>query len=502
MTLFIADTCDDEILGGGGGSGSNVTSFTYTYATETGTIATDQPATFNAVIPMVNINKTLFVDPVYGDDGTALIGSMSLKYASIDAALAAVVGLSDYTIHLFPGNHLMNNPFTVANVLKIYISSGAKLQTNTGTTSFLVNQAQQLYIFGDGGIERFETLAQHSNPSDQIPCEVYIKGVNIESSGGAPILDVTSMIYSIEYNGIFDSYVDGSGWSSGSISCDLWRTSSYIFRLTDFTLSNGETKYTDYGPQKLTIKGRTKPNCTIINEVQCGNAMYLVQGAEPYKTQINLFCDFESVDGFFVNQGRGIINWHGNLFHSKSDLAGNELPWYYCDQMIENNQKRPVFRHLEGVAVSATHPVYGDSLNNEIFALSSPVIFELYGKYANSGLNPGSGAWPIVYVTNQNGTGEVRLVLGGEFKSRGNDIAPILINDSVVPGNDIRLEVRDCAINTQFDYCIDTNVEMRIYTYHSLVSNKNYNPLISEGLSEDRTMIDSNILLEIPEYGV
>lgn len=452
----------------------------------------------------VLVNNTVYVDPFYGDDGTAIPNSMVLKYQTIDAALTAISGFSDYTVYLLPGNHNMTNPFNVTNSLNIYISEGAKLQTNTITTSFLVDPGIQLRIHGDGWIERTAILAANSSSGSSVPCEVYISGVNIESSGANPILEVTSMIYSIEYNGIFDSYVEGQGWSRGSISCDLWRTSSYIFRLLNFTASSGEIKYSDYGPQTLTIKGRTKPNCLIVNEVACGNAMYLEAGVESYKTIINLHADFDSQDGFFFNHGRGIVNWYSNLYHSKSDLAGNEVPWYICDQSIEDDTLRPVLRHY-GVAVSTTHPAFAGSQNNEIFYIQTPTIIELNGKYENSGFDSGLGPWPIVKFSPNLGAGESVIKLNGEFKSNGGDVAPISILSAggSNPSHTPRLEVKNSTIRTLYDYCIDTDYDnLNIWTYYSLNANRNYHPNIIEGFSEDRTIIDDNVQVDVPEYGI
>ena len=500
MALFIVDFCDPS-TGGGGGSGSNVTSLTYTPSTEVLNLTTDQPASFNTTIPTVKVDNTFFVSDQYGNDGTAVQGSMTLKYQTIDAALAAAVLVPDSVVYVMPGNYSVTTMVSVTSGLKIYLMPGANLQSNGAPFSFSVDPAITFRIEGYGDIERNTPLAGNSNPSNAIPCEIYIRGRYIQSSGANAILDASSMKFGVEFDGIYDSYIDCLGWCYGYVATDLWRTSFRVLNLSRFSGNDGETKYQDYGPQEITIKGRSRKRAKIENETQC-NGIYLESGVESYKTQVYLDCDFTSQDGFFVDQGRGIIKHNGNLFHSKSNLAGNEVPWWYTIQPIEE-QYKPTWHHVEGSYVSATHPAFAGSQNNEIISLRVPCIMILDGQYENSGLDSGLGPWAIVHFSNLTSTGgATKLVLNGEFSSNGGAVAPIRLVNGFQPAHTLRLEVRNATIRTRFNYCIDTDFEVTIWTYYSLNANQNYNPLITEGFSEDRTIIDSNVTVDIPEYGV
>ena len=450
----------------------------------------------------VLINQTIFVDPTYGDDGTAIPDSMTLKFKDIDAALAAWT--SGYVIHLFPGVHTMNSVFRVTEVLNIFMEPNATLQTNTGTPAFSIDPAQRLHIYGYGDLELLADLCVNNTQSDPIPAEAHIQCRNINSSGAGLLFEPTSMIFTVEADGIYDRGFQGSGWCRGKVSVDFWTASSakMIF-LEAFTAANGEDKYTDYGPQQFIVKGRNRERCQWENLVAVNQIIYTQEGVEPYKSYLEFNVDWKCVDSFAVDPGRGTFVFNGHLHHGKTDTAGNEIPWIYAQQTISDQIFAPIVEHKWGSWISATNPIFAGSLNNEIASIAMPGKFIFNGQYENSGLNAGSGAWPILQFSNANpGTGQTTIILNGDFKSTGGDVAPIRIVDIGITAHTYKFIVKNCLIQTRFDYAIDTNAEMFIYVFHSLAMDKVYNPLITDGMSEDRTMIDTNVEVTVPGYGV
>lgn len=447
----------------------------------------------------ISINKTLYVDEVYGNDGTAIPDSLSLKYATIDAALADWT--TDDLIYLLPGNYPMSVRYTISEDLRIYMELGSHFQPATSGSAFLIGQDQSLFIDGYGDLELTSSLASALVPNGTKLCYADVKCRTIAAGGGI-IFSGATMEFSIETDSIDRGYISTIGYGNGSIACDDWYTRNYIVQLTSFSSNSGEENYVLHGPQYFTIKGRSKPKCFIHNDSQCSNAIYLQAGATTEKTRVYIYADFDSNNGFFFNQGRGIVQWHGNLIHRKDDLGGNEVPWYYSTQVISGDEVKVCFRHMEGVCVSGTHPDFAGSQNNELFSINTVGIFEFYGKYENWGKNTGLGAWPILLFNNSTGTGNSRIILGGEFKNSDEGVAPVKIIDAGNINHNFELQCRNATIDTKHATCIDANLPVKFYVYYAFCSNVALNVLVNSALLPDRVMIDEQINLIIPEYGV
>lgn len=487
-------------------SGSNVTSLTYTPGTEILNLTTDQPASFNAVIKGVKVNNTYFVDVTYGNNATAVPGSMNYKYQTVDTALLVASAISDSLVVLMPGNHILTTTVTLANVLRIHMMPGAVLIVNT-SVGFSINPAQRLYVDGEGDFQLVGILFANSSPGSSIPAECHVKCRTFGNSGANNIGDTTSMVFSIEADSINDVGFDGQGWCFGNIKCDFWQSSRpRMLSLRDFSAFNGPTKYDEYGPQIVTVKGRYKPRCQWYNPSAISQALFTEAGLfESYKTQVYLDMDFDCTDSYFVDHGRGMIVHSGNLYHGKSDTFGNELPWYFTSQDIVSDQYKPYFEHVKGSGayVSRTNVLFGtSSLNNELISISRLCTIKLGGRYENSGENTGAGAWPIIFIQNANtNPGSSTIILDGDFRSAGGDVSPIRHVGIGPTGHTIELICHNSSIYTRNQYSIDTNVELPIYTYHSLAANQPFNPLVVNALSVDKNFIDSQIRVNVPEYG-
>lgn len=504
MGLTHITTCNQS-SGGGGGGGSNVTGFTYDIATETATITTDQPNVFNANIPSTAVltNKTIYVDPVYGNNATAIPDSLTKKYQTLDAALSAFS--NDYTYYLFPGNHFVNNQFTVNETLKIYMAPGAILNANYLGNNFVIAQGRRLEITGYGTINISTSLFSHVNPSSAIPAEVIIECNTIDSNGSGVIGDFSSIIFDIKTYYSNDRGIVADGWCKGSMSCDYWVSSgSAMVRLEDFNTYSGPNKYAEYGAQKVIIQGRTKPRCFFKNQLPVSQGIYTKSGDfDPCVTQVELNVDFDSTDGFFVDPGRGTITHNGHLVHRKSDTVGNEVPWIFATQQPSSDRYAPIFIHNDGSYVSGTHPLFDGSQNNEIINIQMLGTFIFNGKYQNSGVNTGLGAWPIIEFSNPSPiNGQTKIILNGQLKNISKESALINIDLTINPLHTLRLEVDKATTEHPVDSdWIKVNANMLIYVQHSLSMNGNYSSSISDGISVGRTIVDTNVQVFVPEYG-
>lgn len=90
----------------------------------------------------VNAAFTLFVDLVYGNDGTAQVGSLAKPYKTIAAATAAAVALGSsipILIHLRPGQY--NEGIVFRNNIYYYADKGVVFYTTGASDSFSDQQA-------------------------------------------------------------------------------------------------------------------------------------------------------------------------------------------------------------------------------------------------------------------------------------------------------------------------------------------------------------------------
>lgn len=473
----------------------------------TGNGTSGSPLSITGLLTDIEINRTMYVDSFYGDDTTAISDSLVLKYKTIGAAL--IDWTPGKTIHLFPGKYNMTTPFAINNgELKIYMEPGAELGLLTVSSAFVIDGGQKLNITGPGDITCTAPIFEHSNTSTILPAELVIDVQRIVGSfPNTSMGSLDGMNFSIDALYIFNLYPSGAGWCKGSISVDDWITNDIpMLQLRDFTSSNGEDYFTTYGPQKISISGKTRDRCQYRNEsALISSGIYTQNGVESYKTFIDLYVDFDCTDAIgFMNCNRGTIKHYGDLVHRKTDTAGNEMPWFFMSE-DPSERFKPIFEHVEGHYISGTHPSYGASLNNEIMGISKLCDVILNGAYQNAGEQLGGsvGIWPILLLRNQSSVdGTTTVILNGDFKSDGGGVAPIQFIDSGSPAHVFKIISKDTLIRTRFDYSIDTNLAFEIFVFHSLAMNTNYNPLITDGMSEDRTMVDTNVEVTVPGYGV
>lgn len=476
----------------------------FTTAPITGNGTAGSPLTLSGIITDVQINKTMYVDPTYGDDGTALYDSLVFKWKSLDAALADWI--NDYVIHLLPGNHDINVPYNVNDQLRIQMDQGAILSTFTGGAAFTIADGQRLTIIGPGEIICGSYLFTHANPTSGLTADVIIDVKYLQSTSPNTIIgDITSITFAIEALSINDLTVVGTGWSKGYIATDYWISSTQGFiDLRDFQASNGDNYYDAYGPQIIEVKGKTAAKCKIKTEQAVLVGIYTEQGVEASRTHLNFYVDFDVTDSLaFMNCNRGTIRHYGDLINRKTDTAGNELPWFYMTEDPDDRNK-PIFEHVEGNYISGTHPLYAGSQNNELISVQKLCKIILNGKYQNSGEAIGVGTWPILLMQNQSlNVGVTTVILNGDFKNLDGAISPIRYVDASQEQHTFKIISKCTTIETRNDFSIDSNKPISIYVYHSLTMNKNYNSaFITDGMSEDRTIVDTNVEVTVPGYGV
>lgn len=453
-----------------------------------------------------NFELTYYVDGLYGNDGTAVPDSSVLKYQTIGAAVAAA-GPLDATFHISPGAYSITSTITIGGWKKYYFEPGSSVSCIP--FAFSINPGSRLEIKGYADIICQGYLFTSSNPTSNAIADVDIECDFISSDlGNTLFCDTTSIKTKIRTNQIFDMGFDAMGWFDIEISTDRWNaTNSRIVTIADDTLYDGQTKMDLYGPRIFVLKGRTRMNTEYVrsNTTAGGYGLSISPTASVTKnTVVDLFVNFDTVDGFFISVAGGITRHYGNLKHRKSDTLGNEMPWLYCDQNVAVQENGPYFEHVYGDWVSATHPVYAGSLNNELASIRCGGTFVFNGRYKNSGENTGAGAWPVFQFSNANtDPGHTNLIFNGEIANMHKD-APLIQHVGIAnPGHTFKyiFKVVTCE-HPENDVFTSNTAGIPLYIYHSLTMNNNYSADFFDAMSSGRTIIDRDVTVIVPEYGL
>lgn len=473
--------------------------------TITGNGTAGSPLTAPATPGSSNFELTYFVDGLYGNDGTAVPDSSVLKYQTIDAAIAAA-GPLDYTIHVSPGSYSISAGTIIGGWKKFYLEPGCFVAC--ASNCFSINPGSRLEIKGYGDLNCSGFLFASNNPTSNAIADVDIECDYISSNAGTQLFcDATSLKVKIRTNQIFDMGIDAVGWFDVEISTDRWNSqNSRMIWIGDDTLYDCQTKFDLLGPRKYVCKGRTRQNTDYVRAATTAIGIGVNIFPTVSKTRftvVDLYADFDTVDGIFLNLAGGITRHYGNVIHRKSDTLGNELPWLYCDQDVAVIENGPYFEHMYGDWVSGTHPTYAGSLNNELGSIRCGGTFVFNGRYKNSGENTGVGAWPLFQFQNNNiSPAYTVIIFNGEMANTDKDVSLFQLQDTGVnPTHTYKIICKTVTCeNGDADTfsCLLPNTP--IFVYHSLTMNHNYSSNFIDGLSVNRTIIDRNVTVHIPEY--
>lgn len=367
-------TCRSTGGGGGGGTGT-VTSVTGVDSVETspGTITTagtvqlvnDSPAPGSNVYYGTNsggikgfyalpsgdvlIGNTLFVDVVYGNDGTAIPNSLVNKYATIDGAFAAASVLD--TIEVFAGDHIVAStmPINSGTCHNFYFHQNTNISPpSPGNVMFLVDPGEKLKVFGYANFIATDYLFQNSNPVENI-CDVEFECNSIEQdgAGGPYFCDITSI------RGSFSAYQASSmgifcdGWCNFVVEIDRHFVDAGYYNIGNIINNDGTVFNDTYGVSRFQLRGKTGEFASISGNSDPGSGTGIfVSGIGGVRADrlVKICADVYTSNwtAFLINEGTWV--WKGSGYSSTDE----DIPFF--DFSLDNIDF--YFEHREGSVTS------------------------------------------------------------------------------------------------------------------------------------------------------
>lgn len=493
MTLFIADTCDDEILGGGGGGSGTVTDVTGVNSVETtpGTITTTGTAQLvndalapgndqyygtdaggikgyfplpaaGAIAsltedPAPQLNQwqwdngagqlgTLILDQKFqgaihvaknGDDVNALLTlyqpySTKVPFFTIEAAHHA--STANDIIVVWPGKWTPTSTMTIngSHSRSFYFFPMANVKGYASGENFLIDGAETLNIYGYGQFSIGEfPMFSNSNPSGGL------SNLNIEcdwvkrDGNSLTFINTPSMNIRIRVNDFDNAGLTGGGYFNLDMGVDNISLQSQNLLYSD---DNSGFFFDTNGPSKMKIAGRSTPKAKFTRTSQQAGgltaAIFMDQGGDSRQRILELWIDTDNVDGYFIVHRGGIIKWHGDNEHKKSGALGNELPLYFADNNSSGVDTKPYLEYW-GNAITRPYDSVTPNLNNTIFDIRISGTFILHATSQCSGEDSGIGAFSCVSIDSTDTEGVQEVILDGVYKTGVNaDVGPIKINNS------------------------------------------------------------------------
>jgi hypothetical protein len=514
-------TCG-SVGGGGGGGGSNVTSLNYDISTETLTLGTDAPSVFSTIWP-IKLENTIHVAK-NGNDADALAStvqpfSLQVPFLTINAAYDA--SNSSSTIVIWPGKYILPATIDVdfTKARNIHCMPGVSIQnaigvainfTASGTfnwTGYAVFQCHTFFFQASADLVNLNVEGDYAFNDNLLSNQYFanIKNMNVD----------------IRLNELRNLGFYAISWRSGFIGIDKWTCTSQNLIYCDVP---DPTYLSNYGPAKLVMGGRSAPKGLIQkseNSITNTGIFFEAQVYKYWDLSLELNFDVEWIDGYFIVQGNGNIILNGNVYPTKSNNLGNELPWYISNSPFESLQdEKPCFRH-NGNSINRKYKPNDEPnwfLNNTGYFFQAAGQYYLNGFYQGLGTsdNGVAGDFPIVSITDDSLGYDVYVTFEGVLKQGAPRRASLVPSASVGPvkvnslsGNQIYLNFMDTILVCKSDDKIQPPIwtssllsPVPIRVNHSLTMSGPIN-LIDFPIfySFDRTSVDSEVDYQIEEYG-
>lgn len=483
------------------GGGSNVIDFQYDITTETATISTDLPSTFQAVWPLQHRNVIEVRKD--GNDATAPLSTVapySIQNPFLTFEEAWNAAGPDDVIWVRPGSYTPAVPlsWTPEKPKYVYCDPGVVFTTAAGTL-ITFNEKGEFYW---GGAATFDVQADvFVNSSD------YLKLVwefnEAYSTSGTQIASLRNTDCSIRVNKLNGVGFDFRAWVRAKIAVDYWETKNWLFFTSDPT---GAT-FDEYGQAQIYVSGRSSDKAYIKRTSSGSAGIQLGAGAfNSNSLQVEIDANWDWTDGYGIDQQAGNLIMRGTVIQRKTGSAGNELPFYNAINTSPGAQEyKPVFRFY-GTMVMA-----GSLFNNTMVDIRVAGDYQLFGQFKCSGQDEQglSTPFPCVSVSNQDVDSETRVVFDGVFSTgRDADVGPIRITEIGNPSNTLRIEFLNVLAICQNEektvgpiYGTSASGALPLYPYHSLAMTGPWDTTyFYNALSVDRTYYDTSIRFSIPEY--
>lgn len=421
------------------GGGSNVIDFQYDVTTETATITTDLPASFQATWP-IKIQNIIHVSK-NGNDSAAAVTvtapySLQVPFLTIEAAYAASGG--DDIIVVWPGKYVLSTGMTIdfTKAAKFHFMPGATISTQNAV-AFNITQPGHLRVTGSALWQVHNYVFQNtSGDVAEVTLEAdYAFNDNLVSY--QYFADISNMKVDIRLNELLNLGFYAREWKAGFIGIDRWDTTTQNL----LYCSNPSSFLSSYGNANLYIGGRTTKKGVIrrIDPTLTNTGIFFEADRYKYwQNTLELNFDVYWQDGYFIIHGNGEIVFNGNMYHKKSNSLGNELPWYISNSPIESGvDEKPLFRH-NGNSINVKFKPNAESdwfLNNTAYFFQAGGRYYLNGNYQVLGAtdNGVAGDFPVISIQDDSSGYDIHVFINGVLKTGAPSDATIVTDANVGP---------------------------------------------------------------------
>lgn len=397
---------------------------------QTGTLILDNKFE-NAIHVAKNGDDTLALQTLYQPFST------KVPFLTINAAYAASNGSS--TIVVWPGKYILPASISVdfTQSTHIHCMPGATIQNAIGTAISFTGSGT--FNWTGDAIFQCHTFFFENATSDLVRLNVegnYAFNDNLLSN--QYFVNLKNMYIDIRLNELRSLGFFATSWRAGFIGIDLWTCTQQNLVYCD---QPDSTFLDQYGPAKLVIGGRSAPKGRIEKSESAITNAGIFFEAQPYNywdLTLELNFDVDWIDGTFILHGNGLIVLNGNVYPTKSNVLGNELPWYISNSPFESTpDQKPCFRH-NGNSVNRKYKPDEESswyLNNTAY------FFQAGGKYYLNGFsqvlgasdNGVAGDFPVVSISDDSLGYPVYVYFEGVLKTGAPKNATIVTAPEVGP---------------------------------------------------------------------
>jgi len=242
-------------------------------------------------------------------------------------------------------------------------------------------------------------------------------------------------------------------------------------------------------------------------------------GDYPYNAlYIEFNFDVFWINGNFVNHNSGTFKLNGDVFPTKSNTLGNELPWYGAPPTSATSFKNTRFFVHNGNSINRKYKPSNETqwyLNNTAYYIYGAGEYHINGQAQVLGASDNGvpGDFPVIKIQNEDNF-SVNVTLDGVFKTGAPLDATIETEADVGPiellqifGGKMKIKHKDVILISKSvskyvaPYTV-TGGPVPLEVYHSLVIDQ---PLkVSKtpiSFSFDRTSTDIGVDIEIEGYG-
>jgi len=455
-----------------------------------------------------------------GDDTLALASvfqpfSIKFPFLTIEAAHAA--SNPNHTIMVWPGKYTMTAPldFDGTKARKIYHQPGVTITSYPSDYQYKITPQENAQILGYPDYNMKFPLWANTAPNTDICFFEWEFGNIVNDSLGAVFQAATfaSMKGSMRGRKMSDCYFSANAWNQIDFKIDEWvgATSSFL-QFDDPNGFNGTVWISQYGNATFNLSGLSKRFTKIDKSQFTNSAQSLInvqQGGYATDRVIEIDANFITMDSPGFNHDASIIRWRGNAYHSKSNLVGNEMPFYYATSPVSGGDKnKPVMEHWGTIVTreSETYPFR----NCTLIQIRCAGTFIWHGNYKEAGFDDtGIGTpFPVIDVSNGDVDGTTRVIFDGVFMTgQSATVGPIRLNETGNETNDLQaIFMNNLAICEGIEKNIapiysTTGRPTRLFVLHSLGITGELDPAVfGNYMSNNRMYYDTDVKYKISEY--